>query len=278
MNLTITPLNNQSNLYKYKKQNQPVFKANPDAVIDAAEDIAAKLGSKKSGFFKPIEDAYDRFTDYIAKNFTSKYLESKPIEYLANKFKDSKNTYQHCLTVGSVITSGLYMERTYTNKKLDKDRRNTLVVNQGLTLGVSTAGAYMLDKYLSGWWDNVTARFAGHLLNDKDFYKNYLDKKETLKEENKNILAKEGKNAELKSMKSVTDLVKETELYKNLAKDDAKSIIKRLKGIGLLKSMIVFGFVYRFFVPVVVTKPANKLCDMYLENKRAKQVQKEAQA
>lgn len=271
MNLTITPLNTSNNPYRYKN-NQPVFKANPAEVFDAAEEMAAQIGTKKSGFFKPIEDWYDRFTDYIAEKFTSKYIESKPIMYLAEKFKDSKNSYQHCLTVGSVITSGLYMERTYTNKKLEKDRRNTLVVNQGLTLALSTAGAYLLDKYLSGWWDNVTARFAGHLLGDKDFYDGYLAKKQAIKEENKAIIAKDGKNAELKSIDSVSDLVKKTELYKNLAssdKDAAKVLIKKLKGIGLLKTMIVFGFVYRYFVPVVVTKPANKLCDMYLERKRA---------
>lgn len=275
MNLTITPLNNQNNKYKYTK-HQPVFKANPNEAIDIAEEMAAKLGTKKSGFFKPFEDAYDKFTDYIAEKFTSKYIESKPIMYLAEKFKDSKNSYQHCLTVGSVITSGLYMERTYTNKKLEKDRRNTLVVNQGLTLAVSTAGAYLLDRYLSGWWENVTARFAGHLLGDKDFYNDYLTKKDAIKEENKAIIAKNGKNAELKSMQSVSDIVKETQLYKNLDKSDARVLIKKLKGIGLLKSMIVFGFVYRFFVPVVVTKPANKLCDMYLERKKAKQLQENA--
>ena len=61
-----------------------------------------------------------------------------------------------------------------------------------------------------------------------------------------------------------------------MSKQEARTITKKIKGIGLLKSMIVFGFVYRFFVPVVVTKPANKLCDMYLEHKKAKEAAKQA--
>lgn len=40
--------------------------------------------------------------------------------------------------------------------------------------------------------------------------------------------------------------------------------------MGPLKSIIVFGFVYRYFVPVAVTKPANKLCEMYLKHKKEK--------
>jgi len=269
------------------KSNKPAFGSAQNVVEKTADEIMRDVAIKESGFFKPFEDFYERLTNKIAEKFTSKYVEAKPIEYLADKFKDSKNLYQHCLTVGSVITSGLYMERTYTNKKLDKDRRNTLVVNQGLTLALSTAGAYMLDKYLSGWWDNVTARFAGHLLaekGEKDFYKNYLAKKADTQEKNEVLKATKGKNAELKTMKSVSDMVKETETYMQMigkdatemSKQEARTITKKIKGIGLLKSMIVFGFVYRFFVPVVVTKPANKLCDMYLEHKKAKEAAKQA--
>lgn len=44
----------------------------------------------------------------------------------------------------------------------------------------------------------------------------------------------------------------------------------KIKGMNALRSMIVFGFVYRFFVPVVVTKPANWICEKYLSHKQAK--------
>ena len=252
MNLTITPLNNQySNNYKRYGNT-----------FRGKENLAQEVynaGTKDSGFFKPFTKKYDAFTNWLAQKFTKKYVESAPIEYLADKFKNSKNLFQHTMTVGSVITSGLYMQRTYTNDKLEKDRRNTLVVNQGLTLAVSTAGAYLLDKYLNGWWDSVTAKFAGHLLGDKDFHKNYLNEKEALKKQDKGL----------------TDFIKANNNYKNLATKAEKDILmKKVKGMGPMKTMIVFGFVYRYFVPVVVTKPANKLCDMYLEHKKKAQTAK----
>ncbi len=248
MNLTITPL------YSSYKQQTPSFKANP---VQSAEEAARQIATQESGLFAPLYKKYDKLTDKIAKHFTSKFVESKPMMYLADKFKNSKNLFQHTLTVGSVITSGLYMQRTYTNKDLDKDRRNTLVVNQGLTLAVSTAGAYLLDRYLKGWWDNVTARFAGHLLGDKDFLESYKQNKDALK-------AKE---------KGLNDFIKEQKLYKVLTKDQKEILMKKVKGMGPLRTMIVFGFVYRYFVPVAVTKPANKLCEIYLEKKKAKQQQ-----
>lgn len=229
---------------------QPSFKANAAKQLETLYET----GTKNSNFFEPFTKRYDKFTDSIAKNVTSKFVESKPIMFLAERFKNSKNLFQHTLTVGSLITSGLYMQRTYTNKKLDKDRRNTLVVNQGLTWGVSTAGAYMLDKYLKNWWDNVTARFAGHLLDDATFAQSYKQNKETLKAQEKGL----------------NDFIKQQQIFKDMLKEDRDILMKKVKGMGPLRTMIVFGFVYRFFVPVAVTKPANKLCEMYLANKNAK--------
>ena len=262
MNLTISPINS------YK---QPSFKAN---VANTAEQIIAQAGKKDSSLFKPFTERYNNFTDTLADKFTSKIVNIGMLNKLAEKWKDSKNLFQYCLTIGSVITSGLYMQRTYTNKDLDKDRRNTLVVNQGLTLGVSTAGAYLLDKYLKNWWDGVTAKFAGHLLNDKDFYQNYINQKNAILAENKKLLAKEG--IELKSLPKVERLVGKHNLFKALSPEEQKVLMSKVKGMSPLRSMIVFGFVYRYFVPVVVTKPANKLCDMYLEHKKAKNAQNKA--
>ena len=272
MNITINntlPRNNNNINYQYK---QPAFTSK----TQAAEDMVNKAVKERSQFFKYFNDKYDQFTDYIADKFTSRIVESDALSKLADKFKNSDNLYQHCLTIGSVITSGLYMQRTLANDKLDKDRKNTLAVNQGLTFVLSTIGAYALDKYIKGWWDNVTARFAGHLLGDGKFYENYLKQKQALKEENKNIIqsakAKSVK-PELKSMPRVGKLVEKHNYYKTLLKTsetDARTLMTKVKGMSPLRAMIVFGFVYRYFVPVVVTKPANFLCEKYLANKKAK--------
>ena len=281
MNITInsnTYANNR--LYNQKQNNnsyKPNFKANATSTVsDAAEQILEKASKSESSLFKPFTDAYEKMTDSIADKFTSKFVDSKPLDWLADKLKNSKNLFQHCLTVGSVITSGLYMQRTLTNKELDKDRKNTLAVNQGLTFAVSTVGAYALDKYVKGWWDNVTARFAGHLLGDNKFYSDYLANKAAVIKENKELLAaSKGSNIkpELKEMPSVIKSIENNSFYKSLlsnAGDDAKTLMTKVKGMSSLRTMIVFGFVYRYFVPVVVTKPANILCEKYLAHKRAK--------
>lgn len=257
MSLMITPYNNNN-----YRQQRPSF--------NGAEQVA-RSATEKSKFFAPVEKAYDSFTDKIAEHVTSRFVNCKPVNWLADKLKNTNNLFQHCLTVGSVVTSGLYMQRTLTNKDLDKDRRNTLAVNQGLTLVASTAGAYALDKYIKGWWDNVTAKFAGHLLNDGDFYTKFKKEKDAVVAENKKL---KGTKAELKSMPKVEKLVKDHSYYKSLNTKEADVLLKKLKGMSPLRTMIVFGFVYRYFVPVAVTKPANKLCDMYLKKKQEKEAQK----
>ena len=257
MNLTITPY-------------QPNFKANP---VKAPEQFIRDVGTKDSGLFNPLNKKYEQFTDWIADKATSHIVNWKPLNKLADRLKNTDNLFQYCLTLGSVITSGLYMQRTLSNKDLDKDRKQTLAVNQGLTLIVSTIGAYALDGYVKNWWDNVTARFAGHLLEDKDFHDNFIKEKNKIKAENKKLLknAKGGTNPELKSLPKVDKWVKGHHNYISKAsKAEQDILMSKVKGMSPLRSMIVFGFVYRFFVPVAVTKPANMLCEKYLEHKKSK--------
>ena len=262
MSLMITPYNNKNYV-----QQRPAFTAKVPVKPADAETAIANVANSNSSLFEPLNRAYDSFTDKVAEHVTSRFVNWKPLNWLADKLKNTDNLFQHCMTVGSVVTSGLYMQRTLANKDLDKDRRNTLAVNQGLTLVASTAGAYALDKYIKGWWDNVTARFAGHLLNDKDFYEKFKKEKADVIRVNKDL---KNSNAELKSMPKVDKLVKGHSYYKSLNAKDADILLKKVKGMSPLRTMIVFGFVYRYFVPVAVTKPANKLCDMYLKKKQQK--------
>lgn len=255
--------------YNHNKLKQQSFTGNP---LQSGADVANEM-MKDSNLFAPFLKMYDKFTDGIAKHFTSKIVNSKPIMGLASKFKNSDNLFQHCLTIGSVITSGLYMQKTLTNDKLDKDRKKTLAVNQGLTFAVSTFGAYGLDKYVKGWWSKLTERFAGHLLNDNKFVENFHKHNDAIKEANKKLLdAAKGTSEKplLKKTAKLEDFVKTHPAYKALGEGEAKSLINKIKGMGVLRTMIVFGFVYRYFVPVVVTKPANWLCEKYLANKKAK--------
>lgn|SRR5574344_472821 len=203
----------------------------------------------ESKLMSPIDKKYDQLSAWIGKHFTSYFIDSKPMNWMADKLKNSKNLYQHCLTVGSAITSGMYMYRTLVNDKMDKDRRNTLAVNQGLTFGISTIMAYSLDNFLNKWWNKVTAKFAGYQIGDKTFYKDYVEMSK-------------------KAPKEVKEALKERSLYTTLTEKESQLLKNRLEGMKALKTMVIFGLIYRYFVPVVVTKPANIICDKYLAHKK----------
>lgn len=236
------------------------------------------------------------------------------MNYIAENLKDSSNLYQHCLTAGSLVTSGLYMEKTLTNDKLDKDRKKTLAVNQGLTFVLSTIGAYTLDKYLKNWWENVTAKFVGNQVELENFSENFKNINKAIDTINKKLketpnadvnkiaeqvkeslkMPKEGENgykgfteylehAIKGAIEDADDVVKSVDRLKldkyieKLVGEESKlmpalseELSAKVKGMGLLRSMLVFGFIYRYFVPVVVTKPSNWLCEKYLSHKHSK--------
>lgn len=297
-----------------KTGKQPNFTGNVTQEAGEAAQAAVRAAEEKSGIFKPFNTFYDKCTDFIAKHFTGKLVDSKPMNYIAENLKDSSNLYQHCLTAGSLVTSGLYIEKTLTNDKLDKDRKKTLAVNQGLTFVLSTIGAYTLDKYLKNWWENVTAKFVGNQVELENFSENFKNINKAIDTINKKLketpnadvnkiaeqvkeslkMPKEGENgykgfteylehAVKGAIEDADDVVKSVDRLKldkyieKLVGEESKlmpalseELSAKVKGMGLLRSMLVFGFIYRYFVPVVVTKPANWLCEKYLSHKQSK--------
>lgn len=313
MNVT---LNNSYNRYSQNNNQckpKPHFTANiPKTTVEVGKDVAKELSSNSSKFFEPFTKIYNKTSDFLCEHVAKPVLGSKWFGGFAEKVQNTGDyLFQNCLTTGSVITSGLYMQRTLTNDNMDKDRRNTLAVNQLLTLALSTAGAYLLDGYVKDWWENVSAKYVGHKVMDNNFHKDFKDVNKVIKDVNKLLKSNPDANpialaqsSELKQKLSMTEEgfkyftevankatkndaekvkslkpVKLDKFIKNLVEENripqvSQKLNKQIKGIGLLRAMIIFGFVYRYLVPVAVTKPANKLCDMYLEHKKAKKQEK----
>ena len=138
------------------------------------------------------------------------------------------------------------VNKTLKNKQLDEDRRRTLAINQGLTFALSTIGSYTIDNMLDSKWERLTAKYAQKQTGDSSFI-------EKLAQHNKEKLAKfnadktAGKLAEDAKFKttSVLDYIAQTTQDKGLE--------SRLRGMGVLKKLVVFGTVYRFLAPVAVT-------------------------
>lgn len=194
----------------------------------------------------------------------------------------------HMSALGSTLISGMYVVKTLENDKLDQEKRKTLAINDVLTWGISTLGAYFLDAKLADRWENVTTRFTANYLLDNQKAKRVS----TLGDWNpKDIRFMMGNWSELVNARidKINEKIKSPE-YKGGRKliqkvekqaytsvrDFNLDVLKNRKlttlidGMGVLKSLFVFGMVYRYVVPVLVMKPANWI-GQYIHNKKAAQ-------
>lgn len=326
-----------------------------------SQNLNCNCPPKPQQSFTGISGSYDKFCNGVGQYVCRPLFNNAGINKIGFWLRNSENAVKHFLAVGSVITSGMYMHQTYTNQKMDKDRRQTLTANQFFTLVLSTAGAYTLDGYVKDWWKGLHEKYmrlnaAGNALwdgmnqkNDEIKIKNSQintditskvnsgELKPDLKIQDNNELSKLAKQfiqsdsnkmfserlknigisvADEKDKKGLVKKLQESiatgnsELIAKLKKavqaedyvrkllepkisiDDYidkygsehvldKEALKKLKirskGFRALRSILVFGFVYRFFVPLTVVKPTNWICDKYLEHKKAKQAEQQQQ-
>lgn len=260
MNVTLNTNNfttqqyNRNN-YGNKKQyagisyNQPSFKG-----------IEVPTNSK---VLAPFTRAMDKLTDWISKNYTEKLYTSKLAGYLAKKADKLSSVVDHMQVMGSIIISGMYMTQTLKNKQLDEDRRRTLAINQGLTFAVSTIGSYVIDDMLDSKWEKLTTKYAAKEIGDDKLAEKIAKLNKQLRAE---FDAKQtvGASRKQNKFKPVTVLKYIEDNMPNT------TLEKRLRGMGVLKKLVVFGTVYRFLAPVLVTPIANSLGEKYISKKKAK--------
>jgi hypothetical protein len=203
---------------------------------------------------------YANFTYAIGRNYTLKLYTSPVAKFLANHIKNLKGVVDHMQVMGSVIISGMYMRQTLTNKDFVDDRKRTLAINQGLTFALSTLGSYFIDSSLDKKWEQLTAKYAEKKTGDKDFSKklNALNKSIIEKaEQEQGISFKKMPKDKRPKLYTVIDYIEER------MPDD--KLEGHIKGMGILKKLIVFGTIYRFVSPVLVTPIAtwigNNLCN-----------------
>ncbi len=236
--------NNNPQCCKPKPQNFTGMQNSASAIVDTM--------TTKSKFFQPFEQAWDGMTEWLAKNFVARGMNTSLVGKFANKFEKSKLITNHILTIGAATGSGMYMYRTskIPEEQMSGDRKKILMLNQLLTFGVSTAGAYGLDGALVGKWKKVTNKYAELYTKDKDIIKKLDDINRDLKKQGKNKI----------------DLI---DYAADILHD--KKFVNRLKGMDLAKKLLIFTLIYRYIVPVAVTPVANKLGDKYLTYKKEKE-------
>lgn len=256
---------------------QPNFTSSVRVVTGAMNNVttAANTAAKSQGL-------YDRFTDWIAKNYYARFYGSKAAKYIVDHTSSPKwnNMTTHMSALGSTLISGMYAVRTLQNDKLDPEKRKTLAINDVLTWGISTLGAYYLDSKLGEVCDKATTRFAANYLLDNpearrtDIFGEWhpKDLKQMMKDWYKHVKPESAEGQKLlkkigeQSYNNIRDF--NLDILKN------KKLTTQIDGIGVLKSLFVFGMVYRYLVPVLVMKPANWI-GHYIHDRNAQKHQNE---
>ena len=75
------------------------------------------------------------------------------------------------MTLGSFITSSVYVQRTLNNKDLDTDRKKTLAINQALCFVIPTIAAYTVNNAMGDWVKKQGYRFTGLMKSNADIAK-----------------------------------------------------------------------------------------------------------
>ena len=220
--------------YRYQRNSNPSFQG---------------AMPTKSAFLNPFKKGFDKLTNTIATYYYGPLMSSKITNWLFHR-NDIGRIVDHMQAIGSYVISGMYMLQTIRNKDMDEDRRRTLAINQGLTLVASTAIAYFVsEKLVEPWNKHVSMKYAA---NKRGITVEQLGKElEKHRAKIKKIYTeKHPEDAELKKFKkpNLIHFVEEGLKNENLA--------GKLKGLDVLKSLIIFGSVYRFFGPVAVTPVA----------------------
>ena len=210
---------------------------------------------KQSAFLNPFKKGFDKLTDGIAKYYTGPVFSSPITNWISHR-NDIGRIVDHMQALGSYVISGMYMLQTIRNQDMDEDRRTTLAINQGLTLLASTAIAYLVSERLVGPWNkHVSMKYAANKLDisTEKLAENLKKHQEKIK---KIYIDKHPEDIELKKFKKPNIVHYLEEGIKD------GDLAKKLKGLDVLKSLIIFGSVYRFFGPVAVTPVATWLGNM----------------
>ena len=288
-------INSINNTYQYK--------TNKNNVNNNRKDIQS---------FKGVPTA---ITEPLS-NFYEKVASTGGFQKFISKFSKT-NSFTHLMVAESCFLSGFYMINTLRNKKIKKEQKPQMLINDALTLGVSTSGAYLLDDKVTKVVDNLS---NSYFTKNQDFYINKA------KETAKNLAQKTGimddifnvakeasddginlvtrkigeqlsgivaKGDKTKAFQISADKLKEVQegvsnaiksnkgnmegatkaaagliddVYDKLAgKVEADKVIP---GINKIKTLVIFGIIYRYLGPVVVTPIANKLSSKFFSNKK----------
>ena len=223
-------------LEKHKKPETAQAAAQPAGIAAASKDVQPAKEAQVA--FKGKADEPSKFVKWLGKTFGAWVIKNPTIHKYSGKLAQLQGKLTaHMSTIGSLITSSVYVQQTLSKKDLDSDKRTTLAINQILCFFVPTFLAYTADSKLNNFVKNKEYRYSG------------LQRQKRVLEE-----AKTGKPYTEAQLKTLSD---------------------KIKGIRVLASLLIFTTVYRYVSPVLITPFANKIGDWYNERRAAKKQARE---
>lgn len=87
-------------------------------------------------------------TEGIAKGI-GKIADTKGFRKFIEWFKEKNQWFPHLIAAESLWLSGFYMQQTAKSKKIEKDQKLPMILNQGITAVLCTIGAYKLDGVIN---------------------------------------------------------------------------------------------------------------------------------
>ena len=174
--------------------------------------------------------------------FLSGESNNKALRWIGQKMNFKDKWFQHLIAAESIYLTSFYMYNTKKSKAIPEDQKRTMMTNQALVTTLCTALGYTLDSKINKVFNKVK-----HVLTATNVIKT--------------VEAMQDKVANAKA------LAKDANAMENAIKMPLKHVNGVANGISKLKSVLVFGFIYRYFSPVFITPIANRVSEWFAKDK-----------
>lgn len=116
------------------------------ATAMAAGKIASENINKSKNFKANLsfKGAGAVVTEGIAKG-VGKIADKKGFRNFVEWLGKKDQWFPHLIAAESLLLSGFYMQQTAASKRIEKDQKPAMIINQGITALACTAGAYLID-------------------------------------------------------------------------------------------------------------------------------------
>ncbi len=123
----------------------------------------------KANFTEPLVNGLSKFYDKVA--------DSNVFKNGIKKFSNTDKSFLILMVMESCFLSGFYMINTIRNKKIKKEQKPQMLINDAMTLGVSSVGACLVDNKVTNLVNKGAEKFFA---KNKDFYIQLGQKAENL--------------------------------------------------------------------------------------------------